>query len=280
VKIGVFGNCQAQGFADSIVALAGHQARVYTVQEARNAPTEELEQWAQTFADMDIVFTQPSITAGFGPLSMPSLLENCKTVVPYPHLAFTGQQPDCHYIRKDGIALSGPIGPYHSAIVAASYLERIPVDRVIRLFNKFVYSSLGYLGIDEAFEPLCRDSKLYGYDFTDFLQGKRGIFMHTINHPNIEIIFESARQALTIAGVNYAGDAERPKDHLENIAVWPAYPGVLKSLPGSTTFSYRRKKLELIDFIEASYRAYEGATIPLNSIKIDTARAFLQRCVN
>jgi hypothetical protein len=285
MKIGVFGNCQAPGFAASIKDLTGWEPHTYRIQEARAASAEELQKESDAMAACDVVFSQPSISATeYGPLSFEALKERCARLIPYPHIAFTGLHPDCHYIRPDGVAMTGPMGPYHSAIVAASFQEGLSPERVSALFNKYAYALLGYLSTNPERQPLVRDAKAYGYDFTSFLQGSRGVFMHTPNHPAINVIFDAARQALCIAGLlSPANDRSvaMPRDILLDSVVWPVYPEIAHAFgipEREVVFQIRSTKprMRLEEFIARAYEAYRAFAKPFTTAQIEAARTFIR----
>lgn len=278
MKLGVFGNCQARGFAASLRSLTGHETHCYRIQEARTASPGALNEEANIFSSCEIVFTQPSITrSGFGPLDFGELQKLCPKVVPYPHIAYTGLQPDCHYIRPNGISLQGPMGPYHSAIAAAGFLEELPIHRTSSLFNKFTFASLGYLANDER-SPLVLDSETFGYDAAPFIVGRNGVFMHTVNHPAINIVFDVTRQAAGKAGLDTIADSTAPRDELADSFVWPVYPGIAEriGLLGDCLFRPMNKSaMTLHEFVEASYETYRNWGKPFTSAQVERARQFI-----
>ncbi len=280
MKIGVFGNCQAPGFAASIQALTGHEPHCYTIQKARIASQEELKANAAQFADCDVVFTQPSITqSGFGPLDFVHLRGNCRQIVSYPQMAYTGLQPDCHYIRPNGIAMNGPVGPYHSAIVAASYLEGLPPERAECLFNSYVFAKLGFFEKSRVRDPLIKDAKSLGFDISAFLSGDRGVFMLTINHPSIALIFDVAAQAARIAELRANYNVTPPTDVLRSIAVWPVFPEICHNFGIADdlgAFSYRNIAFSLSEFIARSYQAYQEFGGTFSTPQIETARSLIK----
>jgi hypothetical protein len=284
MKVGIYGNCQAPGFAKSIEALApGCTTHVYRINDARNASDDKLDEEFELLVQCDILFTQPSLGQTAGRLTPELLASSSKRHIAYPHIAFTGLQPDCHYIRPGGVPINGPMGPYHSAIVAASFLEGISPERSANLFHKFAYACLGYLASDLSHQTMVREERRHGYDFSAFTSGSRGKFMHTVNHPAISIIFESARQALEKAGVE-TEDAAPPDDALARQFSWPLYReiGQRWSIADAEPFVFRAPDREMTgeEFITASYDAYrEIDPLLIATDQIAEARRFIREYV-
>ncbi|WP_158742722.1 WcbI family polysaccharide biosynthesis putative acetyltransferase [Acidisphaera sp. L21] len=89
-----------------------------------------------------MVFTLPSSGGVCGDFEPDGLEPICEKVVAFPNLTFTGYQPDCFYIGKDGRDIQGPMGTYHSALVAGAFLDGLQPDRSVRLFNNYVLPRL------------------------------------------------------------------------------------------------------------------------------------------
>jgi len=280
MKIGVFGNCQTDGMAASIKSLTGHDVFEYTVQKARTATDEELKDIANQLGQCDAIFTQPAISQPFAPVSFDALKALCANTIAFPHIATTTLHPDCHYVRDNGVSQVGPMGPYHSAIIAACYLMGIPQKRVPLLFNKFVYSSLGYLAVPTQYQPMYNDAQIMEYDFSEFVSGARGAFMHTPNHPNADIIFSTAQQALSKAKIAFS-NSEIPEDRLEPLGVWPVYPEIADpfSFEGSIVFKQRKSLgniYSLEEVIEEFYKSYDAVN-PIKTVQISKAMDLFER---
>ncbi|AQS63441.1 hypothetical protein AGRHK599_LOCUS4890 [Rhizobium rhizogenes] len=279
MKIGVFGNCQTEGFATSVKNMTGAEVVEYTVQKARSASEEELQSQALKLSECDTVFTQPSITNNFGPLSFDKLSLICKSLVPFPHIATTSLHPDCHYIRDNGVALEGPMGPYHSAIIAGAFLAGLSSSRAVSLFNKYVYVTLKYTSVLVSRQPMSVDADDMGYDYTAFLSGDRGVFMHTPNHPNADVIFDTARQALGKAGISHTY-ANPPEDKLAELGVWPVYPEIATSLGMRGDMIFRQRKsrggvFDLSEVVDAFFTSYAVSKIT-ETPQIKAASAFIR----
>ena len=228
MKIGVLGNCQAHGVAQCIRLLAPQVEVVsHSVSLADGDNAEVIEALAAEMAACDLALiqtleeVQPRLTGLFG-----TALEKMGTRARrWPPIIFRGFHPDCVYVMRDGRVMDGIVGPYHSALLCAAWAEGLPPERAARLFNVFAYAALGYFqAFDEAVALLSDQAQRHGFDLSDFLEAPAAPFMHTINHPRVEILQSVAAQALDLAGIPRAATALLPQDDLAQGPVWPAYP--------------------------------------------------------
>lgn len=233
--------------AASIRALVpSAEVHHFGLHEARSAPTDKIAAEMDTFAKCDFVFLQPSLTHGINGLQEPDFAARCKRIIPYPMIAYRGLQPDCHYIKLEtGDLVQGALGPYHSAIVAGAYQAGLCMDRAEKLFNVFTYRALGYFDIRANSEPIGVESLRHQYDYSAFFDGERGVFMHTINHPTIGIIFDSAKQALEKAQVHVNSSATPPDDWLSTMHIWPVYTGLRSYSDAEIRFKSPRVSVDL-----------------------------------
>ncbi len=281
LSIGVVGNCQARGL-QSILEKAVPGCRTVLVGDGWIFRVDEAKrhQFAADLAACDVVFMQPW-GQQFGPLSLEAIKAKTDKVVACPYLGFSGFFPDCTHVRLDGKqVMSSGIGPYHSAIVAAAYLEGLPEWRAEMLFNAYTYASLGYFDQYEASAQfLLRDSSRLGFDLTDFTSLRRGVFMHTINHPVIGILAEIARQGLARHGIAFQDPGDSLHDQLGEGAVWPVYPEIARKLnvPGSQEFVVARNQVQSYrEFIDSCYETYRRLKREFSAPAIDRARAFIR----
>ena len=282
MKIGVFGNCQSVGMADSISALAPEaEVHCLDVPRARTGTAETIASEMEIFSDCDHVFIQPSLSHGIKGLMSEDFAARCKNIIPYPLIACRSLQPDCHYLQYDkGGHLEGPLGPYQSGIAAGAYLSGLSLDRATALFSIFTYRKLDYPGFHLGDEVIGREARRFEYDLGAFFRGENGFFMHTINHPRIDIIFETARQGLHKAGISCDECAEQPVDLLEQNCIWPHYPGLAKKFaPSGDDIRFRRPRmntnLSLSEFVEASYETFRAADGAFRSDLSDRVRTFI-----
>lgn len=285
MKIGVFGNCQSNGMAQSIFALAPDiDVFRFGVPQAQGRSADEIAEIMEIFSGCDAVFIQPSVKHSINGLSADNFAARCKRIVPYPLISSRVAHPDCQYVvdQKGNLVLT-PLGPYHSAIAVSAYIEGLDVDRALALFNRFTYRALGYDRIRDDDEVVAKEAKALGYDFSAFFTRPDRVYMHTINHPRIEIIFETARQGLAKLGVAYQRDAKIPEDKLKHSTVWPVYAGLFDrgSVNEDIVFSHAARNVAytLPEFIEISYAAYDAVDVPMKSTALERVRAFINNYV-
>jgi hypothetical protein len=271
LRIGVVGNCQAIGFGTSIATLTGANVEVLH-DRLILAGTDQ----GYVTTKFDLIFTQPH-DERFGPFSTESLKSSGQPVFVFPYIIFPGLHPDCHYFSVNGQMVPAP-NVYHSAIVAASFLENIPEYRVERLFNAFSYASLGYFDTyAQSVTALSQGFRKLGFDADRFLS-KGNAFMHSINHPKIDFIFDVAKQALSLAGISFSDDCEMPVDNLAKTATWPIYPELAErlNLEGGFTFQLLDgTPIGLREYISRSYEGYREYGKHFTSGNIERARRFI-----
>lgn len=228
MKIGVLGNCQAHGLAQCIRLLAPHvEVTARSVSLADGDQAEVIEAIAAEMAACDLALiqtleeVQPRLVDLFGA----ALAQSGSRAHRYPPIIFRGFHPDCVYVMRDGQAADGIVGPYHSALLCAAWAEGLSPERAARLFNAFAYAALGYVdAFDDAASLLDGQARRHGFDLSAYLDAPAAPFMHTVNHPRIEILQTIAVQALDLAGLARSPCAPLPHDDLAHGPIWPTYP--------------------------------------------------------
>lgn len=228
MKIGVLGNCQAQGVAQCIRLLAPQvEVTARSVSLADGDRTKVITEIAAEMATCDLVLVQTleEVQPRLTNLFQSALAQSGPRARRWPPIIFRGFHPDCVYVLRDGRVTDGIVGPYHSALLCAAWAEGLSPGRAARLFSAFAYASLGYVqAFDQAVALLDSQARRNGFDLSAFLDSPAVPFMHTVNHPRIEILQAVAAQALDLAGVVRRLDAPLPQDDLAHGPVWPAYP--------------------------------------------------------
>ena len=298
-RIFVLGNCQAQGLSEWMRAMVDGVV-IENASIAGVAPGDPTALgWPALIDAADTIFcqlTDEQLTAYGLPLPEAVVMTG-KTYVPLPVVAFKGFQPDCTYVFTGGQPAVGAMGPYHSAITAAAFLEGLSAERAIGLFNTFTYAALGYFDeFDAAYTVLKEKALAMGLDLSAALQRGAPSFMHTINHPSTWILGEVARQGLARAGLDAKRDVPAPHDHLGDSFRWPIYPEIAARLDLAGSLSFQRSNaghLDVVDLrtlVEATYASLEalqaaGGPISLDQDRpmatpvIERAQAFVRRHV-
>jgi hypothetical protein len=255
--------------------------------------------WSEQIAMADAVFcqlTDEQLTL-YGLPSSAEIKGVGKAFVGLPVITFKGFQPDCTYIFTGGQAIAGAMGPYHSAIAAAAFLEGLDVERSLGLFNTFSYSALGYFAEFEAASIVLREKGAeMGLDLSASLQRGGPVFMHTINHPAISILGEVAVQGLARAGARFAKAVQPARDQLGTSFRWPVYPEIAARIGISGDLSFQRSGLtgeDIVDLrtvVEATHESLKvilamGGPIvldqnrPMATPVIERAQAFIRHHV-
>jgi hypothetical protein len=263
VRLGVFGNCQAQGFAASLAALVPSAEVVVIAREAAKAAElarpDLPDRWSGLLRGFDIVFIQDAVLR-WGPVPHDALAAQGVRVSHIPVIGFEGLHPDCvHLHDAAGMRFGGAIRGYNSALSFACFLEGIDPERAERLFNSYVFASLGYFDLHGLQLATMREKwDALGFDLPAALAEAPPVFMLTVNHPVVGLLFALARQALRRVGLPMVSAAP-PEDHLAQGPIWPVYPEIAARLgvPGGLRFrAGRRVQLDLPDFVRGSYAAY------------------------
>jgi hypothetical protein len=229
-RILVIGNCQAPGIAQLLEhMIPGANVANLTL----NAPSEAKKELAQRLSEFDLVFAQPHREEVAGPLAFRELQSHHARVVLYPRIIFGGFHPD--FIDCSGIkGAESAASNYHSLIVAAAYVNGVPVKEVEKLFNRFTFARLGYFKeYENGKRFVLSKAQELGYDLADDFVGweATGIFMHTPNHPSLQVLASVATKAAAMAGLRLETEsAEGVQDRLEGWVRLPVYRGIAKRL--------------------------------------------------
>lgn len=276
--IAVLGHCQADVMADCLKILAPRATvEPWTILAPVVAGSDEHQRRLADLERADVVLTQmmgdKATTYGVpqpGDLVRP----DCK-VLTWPIIAFKGFQPDCTYIFQGGEALAGSVGPYHSAIAVAGFLERLDVRRTLGLYNALSYGALGYF--DEfalGAEVLARSAAASGLNVSEFLDRPQSCFTHTFNHPKVGIVHSMAKQLLRRAGIEPADTAAPLTDRLAAGPVWPVYPDIARriGIEGSMEFSDGDRHMDLATAVQGTFDTMDKYEQSVGPIVLDQDR--------
>ena len=280
-KIAVLGNCQAAGFAASLRAWM-QDATVHVKSEANlsiDGP-EKNSAFVDYLAECDVIFLQEMFRSKYlSPDLIDKIAGETRTTL-YPRIIHTGFHPDCIYVHKANQYVRTPMGQYNSALGLAGFLEGLSVQRTAGLFNKHSFAKLNYLTsrlkADHLFD---KQLAALGYTMAPFADRS---FMHTINHPKIEVLHSFARQAIDKAGLDRLQAADCPADNLAANFIWPIYA----ALPQGENYVFQRqaaaegdRSLTLEDFLDGSFKVYAAADVIPTAALAETARAFIREHV-
>jgi hypothetical protein len=274
-RIAIIGGCQVVGLAaatkllvpDALVS-AWHVGLHPEIDDA--SLFKELNQF-------DLIISQVSMYAGHELLDITTLRQAEYPVIYLPTIAFTGFHPDCSYIFCKSGVLKGYYSDLHSNIVISSYLLGLSEERARKLFNRFVYTCLGYReSFNIAKSAFTENFGMAGYPIEECVDRwvqESGTFMYTMNHPNIPMMADLCALALDKANLArpVVDVTDRLDDYLEREFIWPVYPDLLSkpSYWGSTIFKrsthdtppHEQREISLEAFIAGSYKIYASTLI-------------------
>jgi hypothetical protein len=193
-----------------------------------------------------------------------------------PMLHFDAYHPDmCYVSSAAGELLKGPMGGYQSKIVVAAYVKGMKREQVAALFTGRNYESFGYLEFwGPARARLLRGFADHGVPLDAVFPrwGARNAFMHSGNHPAIQVVSDVASALLESEGITPVRTALMPHDNLLNGPVFPVYPEIAEhlSVPGSMLFKVptEYRYLDLSQFIAACWETlseHDPASLQLNA---------------
>lgn len=263
-RISILGNCHVRSLAACISVLVPKSSVDFrTLGEFDKSTQKENKYYFDNLASADVILIQHPFPLNVLPEEFDVFDHR---VHRFPMVTYTAFHPDSTYLIRRGKFIQGATGPYHSALVLAGFLEDVQPDRLIKLFNRFTFSSLGYVNQHQvATDILRRDFHEIGYDYEPV--SSSGIFMHTMDHPKIVAMNEVAKQALTKSGIVAQKNAKIPIDPLDRDWKWPVYADlpfgqnyifhVGIGMDSSHQVPIERRELLLSDFIRISYDIYK-----------------------
>ena len=251
----VLSACQTLGVANSLSLLNPDVSiEPCDIWRFRN----EAAHWAAHLSDYDCIFVNDEV-AELGLVDFSQF----PRVVRLPAINFAGYHPDLCYVYSAGRTVHTPLGDYHSIIAFAGFMQGLSEADTLALYNARMFEAGGYMdmwGIDKA--HLMNLFRHYGYDLSAAFRqwGLREGFMHSVNHPRIECLYDIARAATVKAGRTPLDSPVRPHDNLRVAEGFPVYPEIAEAcgVPGSYLFKVggQYRLLTLAQFVTASYDAY------------------------
>jgi polysaccharide biosynthesis acetyltransferase WcbI-like protein len=250
----VISNCQTFGLASSIQSLAKD---IECIACDYWAFLQRIAEDPDYFRDFDLAVVLPDVLDRLQETPVPF-----PPTVTVPAFQFRAYQPDCVYVLAEGQELSGHVGPYHSMIALAAHKEGLGAERAAAFFNTDIFTAGGYLDSwVPARDNLVEGFRAHGLDIASvFVRRSRGrCFMHTINHPKIEILFDIAQALLVKLGRPIHANATLPVDALTG-TIWPVYPAIGEQLGVRGSYLFHApndpRPLELVPFLQKSFDLY------------------------
>ena len=245
-------NCTNIGLANSLKLLAP-DLEVESIDFGRFR--KDFEGYERRLGTFDLILTAPHFVKNdcvdfsrFAPVR----------TLPVPY--FDAYHPDLCYVTRGKEILKGPLGDYHSKIITAAYKAGVPRASVQSLFRGSHYEAFGYF---ERWAP-ARQALLDGFsavglDISTYFRGwsLQKQFMHSVNHPAIEVVYDVASCLLAREGIAQQRAGILPHDNLMNGPVYPVFDEIAEhlSIAGSYLFKLpaQYRCIDLPRYIDESY---------------------------
>jgi len=263
-KFRIHGNCQVSSIADSLrILYSSDEVRPYHVDTSPSGLGNHLEglqnetQFVEIFHDslLAVIHENPNFV---------DLLPSQYLTI--PSITFTAFHPDIQYIfDSNGVVKNGLMGDWNSRIAIIAYLGDLTVEQTIELFNKKTFNTLGYFrDWNDSAKSLMTTFEACELDGTQWLRkmSSKGTFMHGINHPKPDAIFELVRQFALVHLSEPCNKIESADlyltDHLSHI-VWPVYPeiGSVLGLYGTYLWREGAQLADLNTFIKSTFQHWD-----------------------
>ncbi|QYK43096.1 MAG: hypothetical protein KF887_08375 [Paracoccaceae bacterium] len=277
----VISNCQAAPLAQMLGYFCRDmQFTAFSVNQTNeaNRAARIAELLAGPGSGADVVLSVP-LSAEFGALSRPQIAGTFagRPVLLIHNIYFAGLHPDLTYVGGMGQRVQGPMGDYHSRIVALSVAQGLPPETARALFRPEVYRALGYNRAFAASLAEFRERELQvDVPFADrmarLVRRERGFL--TVNHPTA-VTFAAYAQVIVshLEERGLAHPSGLPTDPsvlpnaLAPFGVFPVYPEIAARhrLPYSDPYLFRPGTVEgmpnvltLDDFVALGHAALSG----------------------
>lgn len=251
----VISNCQAQPIAQMLGLFCRDvtftQFPVHLTNPVNRA-ARVAELLAGAGAEADIILTVP-LGDDYGALSAANVAQTFagRPVLRIHNLFFSGLHPDLTYVGGMGQRVTGPMGDYHSRVVALSVACGLPAETALALLGDETYRALDYPGeYGRSLDELRRREAEVDIPFTDqmdMLVRRERAFL-TVNHPTAALFGAYAHAiADRLAALGLAQATGLPPDPsslpnpLANNVVFPIYPEIAAAhhLPYADSYLFR-----------------------------------------
>lgn len=198
-------------------------------------------------------------------------------IIHIPTIYFNAFHPDLCYAGKvDSYKLTK--NHYNSKIAVWAFSNGYSINETLKLYTEKNYDSLGYFNAwNSSVENLKNkfiETSLNAKEFEIFMKKikRKGLFMHTANHPKIEVIVEFAK--IIAFRINSEIDLLKSQitipDPLTQ-TTWPLYPEIGLNLGLSGNFNYVFSKVDIRgikNYLEYAFSCYETEGFERDNIKI------------
>ena len=282
-KILLLGNCQVRPLSRLMLAMCGDAdvAAIELVAESIRRLDERENEISKLISESDVIFFH---LHGEGiRVFEKNYPEAVKKVRYIPRVTFSAFHPDIDYVEDaQHRQLSGPMGPYQSAIAFFGWKNALSVSQTLDLFREDIYESLGYFAYGDASRDLLLlEGDRTGIPMAGIINNwsSRGCWMHSMNHPKLFALADVARILLERENIEtLPGVEEFVEDEMNFEVVWPIYPEIAKKLGLVGYYVFKRptesslrgmpvQMLSLEQFIEESFETF--SKYPRDELRCD-----------
>lgn len=253
----IIGGCQIVGLANCLSIICMHvKIEICDVHKFRS----NTKYWKSRARDFQQIIVDPNFTDIIKQL-------NFEMITFIPAFQFKSFHPDSTYLlSQDEDIIKSPAGDYHSIIIFVAFKSGIPENMVKNFFNIDIYNKIGFLKTWDAEKLFLLDSfNMHGWDLQeDFIKWVRmGLFMHSGNHPRIDVIYDIALKIAKKITIGAVIDSRIvPHDNLLIGEVFPIYPEIADYYGiSSGSYFFKSRGYEQIftldEFIAKSYAMYK-----------------------
>ncbi len=259
-RIGVLGACEASEMALSLRQLLTAD-KVEAVPWPAGDPAAKLPWFMSAHQQFDMLVINHLGLQHIA--SLDAVKETGIQCVIYPHIHFHAFHPDLTYVARTVDGRQELLPDYHSAICVGAFVQGLPAEKTVSLFNRDVFAALGYFDQwNDSVSLLQQRFEQYGVDFRKFLLRvkRRSPFMLSTDHPKIAAVSAvAARVAIDLLG-EPESLADRPVyigDHLSGL-YWPVYTEIGAFYGSRTCYEWERdgRVVDLPGYVDVVYRKY------------------------
>lgn len=277
-SIVIVGNCLVMSFANTLQRLnPSIDVQPWHLGEWPAGEPEDIIPALRAFDILIISLPHSMLT---GVLALEELRKIIPQVVHVPPFVFSGFHPDCVALIDSDTkqVVPSPFRQHHSQIVAASFALGLKERRVSRLFNSYVFESLGYFdAYATSINYLSEQFRASGIDLDSCIKKwlkNIGAFMWIPTHPHIEVFYDISNLLLEKMGLasDYKSQPEFMIDSLEADIQFPVFPELARRLgiKGGTSLLQstlhvapgQSREIQLNTWISTLYSFYRNTDIP------------------
>lgn len=258
LKILVISNCSERAYKQ-IFSLFLPQHDVQSLNVSKLGSTDLAQ------SDFDVFLTLQSHVDSLKSGLTTKQIETTK-ISPLPNFHFSGFHPDTCYVlstRRKNEQIPSAAGAYHSILAFTAFMLGKSADEALSLFRPETYEALGFLNeFERSKKALLQQFRAcsLSMDARFINWTRKGVFMHTQNHPHLHCLHDVARAVCEVHFPDFQDYHHPLPDHLSDLMIYPCYPEVAerRGAVGSLLFkvSGRDKALPLEAFVRQTFEIY------------------------